>query len=148
MPPLLIGNPKQHDNHEQREEALVEDLAEDLRTTPQTIRKDLSVLVQTGLVLRFHGGARLRPGRTYIDIDARGRVAAREKRLIGAAAAERLAQGATVFVNAGTTTEAAVRALRPGVQLTVITDNVHTADVLRQRPEINVIINLTSSLSL
>jgi len=121
-------------------EAGVEALATLFVTTPQTIRKDLKALGALGHVVRYHGGARLRPGRDYLDYDIRGRVASREKRQIGLAAADRLPQGATVFINAGTTTEAAAQALPPGLRLTVITDNVHTANILRQRPEISTII--------
>ena len=44
---------------------LVERLAEAFQTTPQTIRRDLTILEETGEVMRFHGGASLLPGVEY-----------------------------------------------------------------------------------
>lgn len=109
-----------------------EDMAQVLGTSVQTIRKDLRELEAAGEVTRFHGGAVPRAGREYIDYDVRRAIAAPQKRAIGRSAIEKIPNGATVFVNAGTTTEAAVRAMRPGSGLTVITDNVNIANIIRK----------------
>ncbi|WP_112323108.1 DeoR/GlpR family DNA-binding transcription regulator [Oceanibium sediminis] len=124
----------------QQGEVVVDDLASRLQTTPQTIRKDLRALARHGYATRFHGGATLRPGQVYLDYDTRARVAAGAKQMIGVAAARMLPRGATVFLNAGTTTEAVARALTGNHRLSVITDSVHIADILRKLPEVSVII--------
>ncbi|WP_325063229.1 DeoR/GlpR family DNA-binding transcription regulator [Halovulum marinum] len=109
-----------------------EDMARVLNTSVQTIRKDLRALEAEGQITRFHGGAVPRAGRDYIDYEVRRAIAAPQKRAIGRAAIERIPRGATVFVNAGTTTEAAVRAIQPGSGLTVIADNVNLANIIRK----------------
>ena len=118
----------------------VEDLARGLNLTPQTIRKDLRRLEDAGQVTRFHGGASLRSSLGYVDYEIRRGLAARAKAAIGRAAAERLPKAATVFINAGTTTEAAARALDSVAKLTVITDNVQIANIIRIFPGITTIV--------
>ena len=80
-------------------------LAEDLDVTPETIRRDLTVLERHGLVRRVHGGAipveRLgfEPG----VADREGRFAG-EKERIAKAALDELPDGGAVILDAGTTT--------------------------------------------
>ncbi|MHA3976798.1 DeoR/GlpR family DNA-binding transcription regulator [Halovulum sp. GXIMD14794] len=124
----------------QQGRVMAEDMARALNTSVQTIRKDLRELEAAGQLTRFHGGAVPRAGREYIDYDVRLSIAAEVKREIGEKAVGLLPRGATVFVNAGTTTEAAARALRPGMGLTVIADNVRIANITRQIPGITTMI--------
>ena len=84
----------------------VEDLAERLGVTPQTIRKDLNVLAGQSLLSRIHGGALVTSGGDNLAYDARRTVASNAKARIGAAAAALIPNGASQFVNIGTTTEA------------------------------------------
>ena len=80
-------------------------LAEDLDVTPETIRRDLTVLERHGLVRRVHGGAipveRLgfEPG--VADRETRF---AGEKERVAKAALEELPDGGAVILDAGTTT--------------------------------------------
>ncbi|HSG54488.1 MAG TPA: DeoR/GlpR family DNA-binding transcription regulator, partial [Paracoccaceae bacterium] len=124
----------------QQGRVLVEDLSRSLGTTPQTIRKDLRQLEEAGHVTRFHGGARLRAGQAYLAYELRRAMAGREKRAIGEAAARMLPQGATVFINAGTTTEEAARALPEGMGLRVICDNVEIANITRRISGVTTIV--------
>ncbi|MEM9229511.1 MAG: DeoR/GlpR family DNA-binding transcription regulator [Pseudomonadota bacterium] len=124
----------------QRGKVLVEDLADLLNTTPQTIRKDLRALEAAGHASRFHGGASLRAASEYLAYDLRRTLAAEAKSAIGSKVAEQLSQGATVFVNAGTTTEAAARALSGGKRLTLIADSVNIANITRQIPGVETIV--------
>lgn len=109
----------------------VDDLAAQFDTTPQTIRKDLARLAELHHVVRFHGGAALLGGVAYGAIAARRSEASAQKRAIGQAVAARLPQGATIFVNAGTTTEWAARALDGKGPVRLITDNVDIAAMTR-----------------
>ncbi|NNU80953.1 DeoR/GlpR transcriptional regulator [Halovulum dunhuangense] len=124
----------------QQGRVLVDDLARRLSITPQTVRKDLRLLEEEGLVTRFHGGASLRAGSAYLDYGTRAGIAAREKQAIGAAAAAMLRPGQTVFLNAGTTTEAAARAMGQVAGLTVIADSVNIANITRQIPGLTTIV--------
>lgn len=120
--------------------ARVEDLALAFDTTPQTIRKDLARLEEAHHIVRFHGGATVLGGVRYGSVAERRTEAPAAKRAIGAAVAQRLPHGATVFVNAGTTTECAAFALSAHKNLRLITDNVEIASITRGYEGIEVIV--------
>ncbi len=114
-------------------------LAERLEVTPQTIRKDLNVLAQQSLLSRVHGGAVVTSGVDNIRYEERQLVAAVTKEAIGAAAAALVPDGASLFLNIGTTTEAIARHLTTHRNLMVITNNLNVVDILAPCPGIEVI---------
>nr|WP_174291626.1 DeoR/GlpR family DNA-binding transcription regulator [Sphingomonas bacterium] len=117
----------------------VETLAADLAVTPQTIRRDLNLLAHRSMLSRVHGGAVVTSGVDNLDREARRQVAAAAKAAIGAAAAALVPNGASLFINIGTTTEAIARALVDHRDLLVITNNLNVVDILAGRPTIEVI---------
>ncbi|GAA6179853.1 DeoR/GlpR family DNA-binding transcription regulator [Shimia sp. NS0008-38b] len=120
--------------------AMVEDLAERLDTTPQTIRKDLTALADDNQIIRFHGGATLASGTEYAGFDVRKEIMRDEKDAIGAAVAELIPNHTNVILNGGTTTMAAARHLAHHVGLNVVVDSVNIANVLRVFPGVQVIV--------
>ena len=121
-------------------QVLVDDLAVAFDVTPQTVRKDLNDLCKARLLRRIHGGALYPSGVENMEYEARRRIAANEKELIGRAAAEMIPDGASLFINIGTTTEAVSHALIDHNNLMVITNNINVANTLRVYPEIEVVI--------
>jgi DeoR family glycerol-3-phosphate regulon repressor len=119
---------------------LVDDLAETFGVTPQTIRKDLNDLCNAQLLTRIHGGATFPRGTENVRYDARRQIAATEKQAIGIAAARLIPDGASLFINIGTTTEAVGEALADHRELMVVTNNINVANRLRIVDEIDVII--------
>ena len=119
---------------------LVDDLVAQLSVTPQTIRKDLNTLCTQGVLSRTHGGAVLGSGVENVLYEARRRIAAGEKRAIGAAAAALIPDGASLFINIGTTTEEVARHLAGRSNLLVITNNLNVVDMLWRNPAIEVIV--------
>ena len=107
---------------------LVDELADLLDTTPQTIRKDLNTLADQNQITRFHGGAALVAGTEYTSFSVRQEIARDEKNSIAAAVAANIPNGTTVFVNSGTTTAAAAIRLSHHVGLRVVTDSVFLAN--------------------
>ena len=114
-------------------------LAEDLDVTPETIRRDLTVLERHGLVRRVHGGAipveRLgfEPG--IADREARF---AGEKERVAKAALDELPDGGAVILDAGTTTVRLAELLPSDRELTVVTHALPVAMVLAMRPNITL----------
>lgn len=108
----------------------VDDLAERLSVTPQTIRKDLNILAQASLLSRVHGGAMVTSGVDNIAYDTRRTVAAAAKAAIGRAAAALIPDGASLFINIGTTTEAVAANLANHADLMVISNNLNVVDAL------------------
>jgi DeoR family glycerol-3-phosphate regulon repressor len=117
----------------------VEDLAARFAVTPQTIRKDLNELCQQRLMSRVHGGAIVASGVENVAYEARRFIAQREKQAIGAAAAALIPDGASLFINIGTTTEEVARALEGHDRLLVITNNLNVVTSLYRNPRIDVI---------
>jgi len=119
---------------------LVEELALHFDITPQTIRRDLNDLCDQRLLTRIHGGALFASGVENVEYEARRRIAADEKEAIGQAAARLVPNGASLFINIGTTTEAVSSALLDHEELLVITNNINVANRMRVYPSIEVII--------
>src|SRR5438045_1847080 len=71
--------------------------------------------------------------------EARRFVAAEEKKAIGAAAAAKIPNGCSLFINIGTTTEEVASALTSHEDLLVITNNLNVAMLLYRHPRIEVI---------
>lgn len=117
----------------------VDDLAERLGVTPQTIRKDLTLLERRSMLSRVHGGAVVTSGVDNIGYAERRLVAAASKSAIGAAAAALVPNGASLFLNIGTTTEAIAHHLKDHRDLMVITNNLNVVDILADVPAIEVI---------
>lgn len=118
----------------------VDDLAERFNVTPQTIRKDLNDLCESGVLQRFHGGAVLANGVANFGYEARRGLATDEKRRIGLKAASLIPDNASLLINIGTTTEQVAMALRNHSGLMVITNNMHVANILRGYEAIEIIV--------
>ena len=117
----------------------VETLADTLGVTPQTIRKDLTLLERRALLTRVHGGAVPTSGTDNLAYAERRDIAVAAKSAIGAAAAALVPDGASLFINIGTTTEAIARHLGDHAKLMVITNNLNVVDILADRTGIEVI---------
>ncbi|MFN4140549.1 DeoR/GlpR family DNA-binding transcription regulator [Aestuariivirga sp.] len=118
----------------------VDDLALRFDVTPQTIRKDLNELCDGRLLARTHGGAMLSSGVENVAYEARRKMAALEKVVIGRHAASLIPNNCSLFMNIGTTTEEVARALVHHEGLLVITNNIHVATILMPSPKIDVIL--------
>lgn len=109
----------------------VTDLSERFNVSVMTVRRDLQVLEEQGLLSRSHGGAvsRRRFEREHY-FDQKGRWKPEEKAAIGELAAQMVEPGETIFVNSGSTALEFLRSLRP-VELRVITSNAGAVNVLQ-----------------
>ena len=112
----------------------------DLNVSPATLRRDLQVLHEQGLLVRTHGGA-VASGVGF-ELPLRYREARHqpEKRAIGRVAAGLVSDGAIVGMTGGTTVTEVARALmsRPGI--TVVTNALNIAAELVLRPSLRVVV--------
>jgi len=117
--------------------ASVVDLAEALDVTPETIRRDLSILERQGMVRRVHGGAIpvRRPG-FQPTVDSRSAVHVEEKNRIAETALDEIPQAGAIIVDSGTTTGRLLALLPADRQLTVVTNSVQHAIALANRENI------------
>lgn len=119
---------------------IVENLAERFGVTVQTIRRDLTELADAGRLQRVHGGAILPSGTTNIGYEDRRILNQDAKRLIARACAAQIPDGASVFLNIGTSTEAVAHELLTRQRLLVVTNNMNVAHILAANPDCQVIV--------
>jgi DeoR family transcriptional regulator, glycerol-3-phosphate regulon repressor len=118
----------------------VEFLTRTFNVTPQTIRRDINDLCEQGLARRYHGGIGLVSSVENVAYDTRKVLLQDEKRLIAQMVAANIPEGASVFIDIGTTTEEVAKALRDHKQLRVITNDLNVATILSSNPTCEVII--------
>lgn len=121
--------------------ASVVDLADALDVTPETIRRDLSILERQGLVRRVHGGAiPVRRLGFQPTVDSRSAVHIEEKGRIAEAALDEVPDEGAIIVDSGTTTGRLIAMLPHDRQLTVVTNSVQHAIALANRPDITCLL--------
>lgn len=140
----MTPNPRQAqlmDEVKRRGSMTVEALAEQFGVTLQTVRRDVKLLSDAGLVARFHGGVRL-PSSTTENIAYRQRQQLNEsaKQRIARDVARAVPDGCSLIINIGTTTEAIARELLRHKGLRVITNNLNVAAILSDNPDCEVIV--------
>jgi DeoR/GlpR family transcriptional regulator of sugar metabolism len=122
---------------EQQGSISVSELVSQFRVSEVTIRKDLDILTDSGLIERFHGGAMLKRNRPYtLSYDVRGAELLTEKEAIGRAAAELVDDNETVLIDCGTTTIHLAKNLGPHKRLHCVTNDIQIALTLAVWPQI------------
>jgi DeoR/GlpR family transcriptional regulator of sugar metabolism len=109
----------------------VADLVRDLGVSDMTIRRDLELLDQRGLLEKVHGGATALPGSALFEpgFAAKSALERGEKEAIAEAAVGLVEPGTAIGISAGTTTYEIARRLVDVPGLTVVTNSVPVADV-------------------
>jgi DeoR/GlpR family transcriptional regulator of sugar metabolism len=117
----------------------VRTIAEDLEVAPETVRRDLRVLEQHGLVRRTHGGAYpVESAGFETNLANRATLRLPEKRRIATAAAELVGDAETVYIDEGFTPQLVAEALPLDRTLTIITASLPAAVALAPSPELTV----------
>jgi DeoR family glycerol-3-phosphate regulon repressor len=140
----MTPNPRQSlllDEVRTRGSVSVEALSDRFGVTLQTVRRDVKLLSDAGLLARFHGGVRL-PSSTVENIAYRQRQQLNEagKQRIARSVAKAVPDGCSLIINIGTTTEAIARELLRHKGLRVITNNLNVAAILSDNPDCEVIV--------
>lgn len=125
-------------NHEHHVE--VSDLCEELKVSAVTIRKDLKLLEDKGLLFRTHGGASLE--NPYINdrpINEKEKISVSEKSDISKKAAELIKDNDSIMIASGTTVQQLARSITNKGSLNVITSSLNVALELLNHQNIQVI---------
>ena len=115
---------------QQQGELSVEQLAEQFHTSEVTIRKDLTVLEQAGLLLRRYGGAVPVP-QDFVSDSSLEKVSKR-KLAIAKAAASLIKDHYRIIIDSGRTTAALLPELATKRGLVVMTNSLAIANTLRE----------------
>lgn len=106
----------------------VEELAKELDVSPMTIRRDLEKLQKDGLIERCHGGA---VNKTEVNYAVKSISNHGQKEKIAKKGAEFVRQGTTIFLDAGTTTFEIAKRIMNLSSLTVVTNDLEIALLLK-----------------
>jgi DeoR/GlpR family transcriptional regulator of sugar metabolism len=126
----------------------VADLVRELGVSDMTIRRDLEVLAERGLVEKVHGGATVAgPGSTeepgFVAKSVRQQL---EKEAIAQQAAQLVRPGTAIALSAGTTTWTLAHFVVDVSELTVITNSIRIADVFHRSPRSDRTVVLTGGV--
>ncbi|TBL74624.1 DeoR/GlpR family DNA-binding transcription regulator [Paenibacillus thalictri] len=125
----------------EHKQLLVKDVSIELGVSEGTLRNDLKVLEDDGLLERTHGGAVLpKPPTTENTFQSRSLTNQAEKQLIGKAAAQFVQNGQCIILDASSTSLELAKNLIHYDYLTVITNGLATAQELTRNPRISVIV--------
>ncbi|MEK8130010.1 DeoR/GlpR family DNA-binding transcription regulator [Paenibacillus filicis] len=122
---------------EVHESIRVEQICEMFQISRDSARRDLVKLEEQNRVIRTHGGAILQGGQQPLLAYGERTEHHQAKQSIGRAAAERIRDGETLFMDASTTVQLAAEAIT-ATGVTVITNSIDIAGILGKRPGIKV----------
>ncbi|WP_434360794.1 DeoR/GlpR family transcriptional regulator [Parasalinivibrio latis] len=117
-----------------------EDLVERFNVSPQTIRRDLNELAAENKIRRHHGGATIPSSSVNTAYNTRKVMQLQEKERVAVALARHIPDGATLFLDIGTTPEAIARALLEHNDLRIVTNNINAAGILMSKPDFRIIL--------
>jgi DeoR/GlpR family transcriptional regulator of sugar metabolism len=123
----------------------VADLVTSLGVSDMTVRRDLELLHERGLIEKVHGGAAAIEDSSLFEpgFTVKSSLMQTEKSAIASAAVSLVEPGTAIAISAGTTTYAMAHELADIPGLTVLTNSVPVADVLHRdgRPDQTVILS-------
>lgn len=139
----LTGNPR-HDQLitliAERGYMNIEDLAQILDVSTQTVRRDIRKLSQLGLISRHHGGAGRPSSVMNTAFEQREISYTNEKNAIAREIANYIPDGCTLFLTIGTTIEHVARALEVRKNLRIITNSLRAAYILYKHTSFEVMV--------
>lgn len=123
----------------ERGRVTVDELADILETSRETIRRDLTQLSDRQVVRKFHGGAAMPEIASEGSFQARMGDQTSEKRLLARAAARLFETGDSVFVDTGSTTVMFAEELAQVGGMTVITNSAVIATAISRGRDDNTV---------
>lgn len=112
----------------------VAELARELEVSDMTVRRDLEILHEQGLLEKVHGGATVISGYASFEpgFVAKSALQQAEKAAIATAAAALVEPGMAIAISAGTTTHALAALVGDIPGMTVVTNSLRVAEVLNR----------------
>ncbi|RQP23029.1 DeoR/GlpR family DNA-binding transcription regulator [Piscinibacter terrae] len=118
---------------------VAKDLADELGTSEDTIRRDLRELAQQGKLQRVHGGA-LPASAAVGDLQVREQVSSQEKQALGRFGAGLIQPGQVVILDGGTTALQVAHHLPADLRATVVTHSPNVAVALAAHRHIDILV--------
>lgn len=119
----------------------IRELAESLSVSEMTVRRDMELLQDGGLVERLHGGGQVVRSAHEPEFSVKRQLQQEEKQAIAQVAATLVEPHMTVSFSAGTTTWMVAKALQGITGLTIITNSTNIALELSQQSTNDIILS-------
>lgn len=117
----------------------LKEIADVLKTSESTLRRDLTYLEEQGFLKRVHGGATLPENSYELDFNTKVIQNKSEKDMIGKLSSELILDGECIFIDAGTTTERIIKYLS-GRNITVVTNGAtHISELMKYNIECHIL---------
>jgi DeoR family fructose operon transcriptional repressor len=116
------------------------ELSQMLDVSDETVRRDLAVLQDQGLLTRTRGGALAESVRLETSFQRRMRENGVEKQEIARIAAGYVEDGSTIIIDSGSTMAHLVSQLRAKRDLVVITNGINHVEALLSNPSLTVVV--------
>lgn len=110
----------------------VQELADQLHVSLETIRKDLAYLEEKGVLYRTHGGARIRGSNIDIPYDIRSREFTMEKRQIARQVPTFIHDDEVIYIDACSTASYIGTMLKSKKNLTIVTNSMELLPTLQE----------------
>jgi DeoR/GlpR family transcriptional regulator of sugar metabolism len=126
----------------EKKRVTVKELSKEINVSEATLRTDLNILEEDGLLTRTHGGAILNddlpPKKSFSEREKKNRDS---KMIIAKKAMKLISHKDCIILDGSTTALELARLLRDShIRLTVVTNGISTAVELKENPGINVIL--------
>ncbi len=124
----------------EKKSASVAELAQLFSVTDETIRRDLKVLEQEGVLLRSYGGAFIQSGvENLVEADIRTTIYVENKMKIANQCRKMINNGDAIFLDNSTTAYYIARAIQD-MRITLVTNNLQIINLLSQNKTIHLIV--------
>ncbi len=133
---ILSSSQRQHEIFrlvQKRGSCSISDLARELQVSGETIRRNVRLLSEEGLVLKTHGGVSLPMESEEPPIMNRMLRTVEEKKRIADAVAAQIEDGDSLIIDTGSTTAFCAQALRNHSNLTIVTNSSYISNLLATR---------------
>ena len=120
----------------------VEEICDLINVSPATIRRDLRILNEKGIIDRFHGGVTIKR-KISVPFSDREKENIKEKNKIALEAVKLIKNNSSIILDAGTTVMQLARQLDKTVNrnLTIITTAINIAQLLLRKAEFKIILS-------
>lgn len=116
-------------------------LAQDFNVSRETIRRDLKIMEERGLIRRTHGGALMNEQSKESPFEQRRVSRIAEKRALCQAAVSMMVPGGSYFIDAGSTTAIMGEFMADLGELSIVTNSIELAMTVRKiNPAIDVVL--------
>ncbi|KOA18597.1 glucitol operon repressor [Clostridium homopropionicum DSM 5847] len=124
----------------EKKSVTVSELAKTFKVTEETIRKDLQLLEEEGILTRTYGGAYISYGvENDVDINLREHIYVEGKEKIAKTCLKYINSGDSIFLD-GSTTSLHIASNLNDKRITVTTNSIKIMDILSKNPNVKLIV--------